>query len=137
MSNEAKFLWLLFVAVGINRLCAVPPAYHYFDPFLLYDILDKDGNNVGISYQSYAYAALNHISAVLFLWAPHFILKRDDIKILLYNFRCIEFVSILDFGIRYEHPWFYIGNYGVEFTDAKIILWFIYIVRWKIGKKYS
>lgn len=118
-----KFLWLILVGVGINRLCSIVPSDWYFeDPFLLYDL----GRPFQV--QAYIYMLTIHL-AVMVTWYGFFIL-RNEYRDIFRNFLIIEFASLIDFIFIYEHPWFHIGNYGVEFTDAKILLYTYYILRW-------
>lgn len=128
--EEVKFgLWLVLAAVSINRICSAPfiPDIR-FDPFPLYDIM-YEGENVGISLGSFIYIIAIHC-AWLILWIRE-IRKKDETSILFYRFFAIECVSLIDFFIIYEHAWFYIGNYGVEFTDIKILLYSYFILTWK------
>lgn len=115
-----KFLWWVLVGVGINRLCSILPAGVFFDPFPLYD--------VEISLQTYVYFITVHLG-VMATWYGFYLLKNEYSNI-FWHFLIIEAASLLDFFLIYEHPWFHIGNYGVEFTDAKILLYAYYILRW-------
>ena len=118
-----KFLWLVLVGVAINRLCSILPSEWYFeDPFLLYDY----GRPFQV--QAYVYMITIHIG-VIATWYGFYQLKNEFSKIFC-NFLIIEIVSLVDFILIYEHPWFHICDYGVEFTDAKILLYAYYIIRW-------
>lgn len=114
-------LILVLAAVAINRACSLLPADVYFDPFPLYDMQ--------INLQSYVYFICVHVSIIL-LWID-FRMMDEKVKDIFTTFIILEVVSLADFFIIYEHPWFHIGSYGVEFTDAKILLYTYYIIRWK------
>lgn len=121
--NPKRFLWWILVGVAINRLCSIIPAHWYFeDPFLLYDLGQP------FQVQAYVYFVTNHL-AVIATWYGFYSLKNEYSSI-FYKFLAIEIVSLADFFIIYEHPWFHLGQYGVEFTDAKILLYAFYILRW-------
>jgi hypothetical protein len=126
-----KTLWFILISICLNRLCTLFPEGVYFDPFPLYDIVDiRTGQNVGINLQSYIYFITVHLS-VICLWVG-FILVRWKLSDMFKAFLAIEIFSLLDFFIIYEHPWFPIGSYGVEFTDFKILLYAWQI--WKTGR---
>ena len=115
-----KILFLVLAAIALNRLCSLLPTGVYFDPFPLYD--------QSINLQSYVYFISVHVSIIL-LW---FAFRMDEkVKDIFTKFIILEFFSLADFFIIYEHPCFYIGKYGVEFTDPKILLYTYYIIRWK------
>jgi len=121
---------MILLAVSVNRLCSLPfvPEYFYFDPFLFYDIVDKDGVNVGISLRSFIYMVTIHFAWIL-LWVREIRLKNSTSEL----FKCflyIEALSLIDFFLIYEQSWFSIGLYNVEFTDFKIIMYAISIIKW-------
>lgn len=118
--KEGKFLWLILVSVAINRVCSLLPAKRTFDPFPLYDIT--------VSWQYYAYVFANHLSVILVWIAVRNIL--GIFKPLFAIFIFIEVLSLVDFILIYEHPWFHIGSYGIEFTDLKIIMYATAIIKW-------
>jgi hypothetical protein len=130
--SQGKLLFILLIAVTINRFCSWLPEHYYFDPFPLYDILNDKGENVGISLQSYFYFIANHITTLLiWLFCMHSLPKYNLL------FRCfiiIEALSLIDFLIIYEHPWFHLWSYGVEFTDLKVITYSTLIILWNRGK---
>lgn len=126
-----KTLWFILISVGINRLCTIVPEGVYFDPFPLYDMIDvRTGQNVGINLQSYVYFITVHLSVII-LWAG-LILVRWKLSGLFYDLMVVEVFSLIDFFIIYEHPWFHIGSYGVEFTDIKILAYAILL--WRTGR---
>lgn len=118
-----KFLWFVLLGVAINRLCSILPEDWYFeDPFLLYDLGEP------FQVQAYVYMITIHLG-IISTWYGFYILKNQYSNI-FWHFLIIEIASLIDFILIYEHPWFYIGNYGVEFTDFKILLYAYYILRW-------
>jgi|SRR5688572_763632 len=117
---KKEFLWWILVGVAINRACSILPVGVYFDPFPLYEM--------EISLQTYVYMITIHL-AVMATWYGLTTLKNEYREIFK-TFLIIELASLIDFFLIYEHPWFHIGNYGVEFTDAKILLYSYYILRW-------
>jgi len=126
-----KTLWLILVAVALNRACSLLPTGIYFDPFPLYDIIDPiTGQNVGINLQSFAYMIANHLT-IMVLWYG-FILVRWKYSTLFYNLLVIELFSLIDFFVIYEHYWFKIGWYPLEFTDIKLAAYAFCI--WKTGR---
>lgn len=129
MREDRIFLLLILCAIALNRVCSALPSYVFFDPFPLYDILDKDGVNVGISLQSFAFIIAGHLQTIL-TWVA-FRRIAEKFRDIFAKFITLEVVSLADFFIIYEHPWFHIGSYGVEFTDPKIFLYAYYIIRWK------
>lgn len=117
-------LWWILFGIAINRFCSLLPSGIYFDPFPFYDLV-LNGQNVGINAQSYAYFLLNHIG-IIAIWFG-LSLSVDSI---FFKFMWIEILSLGDFLLRYEQAWFHIGSYGVEFTDAKILMYAYFILRW-------
>lgn len=118
---ERRFLWFVLVGVGLNRLCSILPVGVYFDPFPLYELQ--------INLQSYVYFITVHLG-VIATWYGIYQL-RNRLSDIFYKFIVIEIVSLIDFLLIYEHPWFHLGSYGVEFTDAKILLYAYFILKWK------
>lgn len=116
-----KILIIVLAAVAINRLCSLLPTGIYFDPFPLYE--------QSINLQSYVYFACVHVSIIL-IWIA-FRMTEEKFRDIFSKFIILEVVALADYFIIYEHPWFHIGSYGVEFTDAKILLYAYYIIRWK------
>lgn len=132
MKNKAPLLLILF-SVAINRLCSAFPESISFDPFPFYDIVDRTtGENIGITLQSYVYFISNHLSVIAVWFFISYVL--DDTYQLFKKFRIIEYFSLADFLVIYEHPWMYIGTYGVEFTDIQIISYTTLIILWKRQK---
>lgn len=120
--GDRKVLWLILVAVSMNRLCSLLPESIYFDPFPAYDLQ--------ITLQTYVYFITSHLSIILIwlaLWR-----RSDNLSKIFYNFMVIEIFSLVDFLVIYEHPIFHLGTYGVEFTDIKIILYSIFIIKWNL-----
>lgn len=128
-ANKRDALLLILAVMACNRATSWLPKYHYIQPFPLFDIKDSNGVLTGITVQSYFYIFCFHLLTISF-W--HYCkvkeLKRDG---LFYIFRSIEIMSMVDFMLIYEQPWFYIDFYGVEFTDFKIILYLYFYVKWK------
>lgn len=131
MGDKAKSLYWLLGAVGINRLCSLVPAYLYFDPFPFYDILDADGNEIGITLQSYIYFISSH---VVLMTLFHLLYRFSGAKYaqLFTAFFLLQCASLVDFLLIYEHPIFYLAGYGVEFTDFKLIAYTYLIVQWNL-----
>jgi hypothetical protein len=125
-------LWLILFGVVINRFCSFPIfSGVYFDPFPFYDVM-YDGRNVGINLQSYIYMFANHLSIIaIWVFCRY---EMPKYAILFSLFIVLEIGSLADFILIYEHPIFHIGNYGVEFTDFKLILYTSLIILWKHGK---
>jgi|SRR6185503_5059206 hypothetical protein len=124
-------LWLILFSVAINRLCSWMPANVYFDPFPFYDIYYLD-QNIGISLQAFIYYLANHLTIIsIWIFCLHEIPKYS---ILFRFFIVLEVIALLDYLLIYEHAWFHIGFYGVEFTDIKLILYTSLIILWKHGK---
>lgn len=127
--DNSKLLYCLLGALGVNRLCSLVPAYHYFDPFPFYEIVDANGVEIGITVQSYIYG----ISVHLFVMILFYLLVQISNNKLFYLFGTLfwlEVLSLVDYLLIYEHPIFHLGSYGVEFTDFKIILYTYFIIRW-------
>jgi len=118
MDRVFKYLWLIPLAIFFNRITSLLPEYVFIDPFPMYDIVDQYGQPEGITLQGYAYMIGIHF-AWLILWARE-IIKKDDYSVLFKWFFVIEFLSLLDFVIRYEQAFLMIGFYPVEFTDFKL-----------------
>jgi hypothetical protein len=118
--GDRKFLWLILVSVAINRLCTLLPTGILFSPFPLYEMQ--------ISLQSYVYFITVHLS-IMIIWMALSQLESKFSSI-FHSFFKIEVLSLIDFFLIYEHPWFHIGSYGVEFTDIKILLYTYFIFRW-------
>jgi hypothetical protein len=134
-------IWLILFAVSINRICSYLPSTIYFDPFPFYNIV-YDGNNVGISLQSYVYFIAVHLS-IIAIWLfcmfemPQYKLKSINwrwITSIFSLFFILEVGSLIDFLLIYEHAIFHIGFYPIEFTDFKLILYTSIIILWKHGK---
>lgn len=107
----------------------LPADWYFEDPFLLHDL----GRPFQV--QAYVYMFTIHL-AVLATWYGFYSL-RNEYRQIFRHFLIIELASLIDFILIYEHPWFHIGQYGVEFTDAKILLYAYYIIRWNnTGSKY-
>jgi hypothetical protein len=131
MNRETRVLFLILVAIAINRLCSLLPSGVYFDPFPLYDLV-YNGEIVGINLQAYCYAITVHLSIIIMLFAFREALPQlSTVFLLLIG---IEFLSLADFFIIYEQRLFYLGKYPVEFTDFKILSYAIVILLWKDGK---
>lgn len=122
--RERSLFWLLG-AVGINRLCSLVPAYVYFDPFPFYNILDAEGNNVGLTVQSYIYGISTHaiVMALIHLLAVFSSAKYWQLFTILFVLEC---ASLIDYILIYEHPFLY----KIEFTDIKIIIYTLVIIKW-------
>ncbi len=118
--KDSKFLWLILVSVAINRICTIMPVGVYFDPFPLYDLQ--------INLQSYIYFITVHLS-IMIVWMA-LTQMESKFSALFNTFFIIEVLSLIDFFLIYEHPWFHIGSYGVEFTDLKILLYTYFIIKW-------
>lgn len=136
MNTEAKILVLVLVAIAIDRLCTFLPSGLYFDPFPLYDLIycyaPDDCQNVGINAQAYCKAITVHLSWIMFLFTVR--LARPQLSKTLLVMGVIEVLSLADFFIIYEQPFFNIGNYHGEFTDIRILGHIITIVLWKTGR---
>lgn len=126
--DNSKLLYCLLAALGVNRLCSLVPAYRYFDPFPFYEIVDVNGVEIGITVQSYIYGISVHLFVMILFYLLSVVWVRGfHLMATLFLLECL---SLLDFMLIYEHPIFYIGSYGVEFTDFKIILYTYLIIRW-------
>lgn len=137
MARTFKLLWLIPVAILLNRICTIVPAYYYFDPFPLHDIVNQDGEKIGITLQSYIYFIAIHLAWII-LWVREILGKQMHYQV-FYSFLGIEILSLLDFLVRYEQPLFDIGNYHVEFTDFKVLMYTLTLITWKLrlsGKSY-
>lgn len=107
------------------------PDFSIGDPFPFYSIYNDDGTVYDMDLQVYFDRMFDHISRALILaWG---FLTFADYRKLLYYFFVIELFAIVDYMLIYEHPWFYLGSYGVEFTDFQIMLYVIFAVRWRHG----
>ena len=123
--NPKRFLWWILVGISINRVCSIIPADWYFeDPFLLYDM----GRPIQV--QAYVYFITTGHLPFIATWYGFYSL-RSDYSPIFYKFIAIELFYLADYILIYEHPWFHLGNYGVEFTDARILLYAISIGTWK------
>lgn len=120
VGNHRLILWIILVSIGLNRLCSILPWDIYLNPFPLYELK--------ISLQAYCFFITNHL-AFIGIWYSQ-VLRRDRLSDIFQKFMIIEIASLLDFILIYEHPWFYLGSYGVEFTDAKILLYTYFILKW-------
>lgn len=122
---DRRILYWLLACIGINRLCSLVPGGIVFDPFPFYDI--------DISIQYYIYAISQHLIAMvlMFILASN---TTERLGELFAKFFWLETLSLIDFFLIYEHPIFYVGNYGVEFTDFKIIIYAYLILTWKTKK---
>lgn len=128
---EVKFIVLFFASVMINRFCSWFPANYYLtgpfnnSPFPFY--------SMQINVQSYVYFISVHFSIIWFYYAVIHLFKADHLKQLFNKFVILEWVSLLDFILIYEHPWFHLGDYGVEFTDPKLFIYAYLLLQWKIS----
>lgn len=127
MESNKNLLFIL-AALVMNRLCSLLPAYVFFDPFPFYDIM-YNGQNVGISLQSYIYFIGNHLM-IIFIWL-FCLTELPKFRGILYWFFILEIFSLIDFFLIYEKPWFHLLGYGVEFTDFKLILYAYAILKWR------
>lgn len=130
--NSVDSLFYLLCAIASNRITSLLPKYCYFDPFPFYDIVDKDGNNVGITLQSFWFMLSGHFIMVMF-W--NYIMKRsNNEKPLFFLFKWFELASFLDFFLLYEQSFCRIGFFGIEITDFKLIGYFTFYILWKSGR---
>lgn len=120
---------IILLAIVINRFTSWLPEYYYISPFPFYRILDEHGVEIGITLQSYYYILCWHFLMFAF-WQYCMIKNRLSTRQMFYAFRAIEIASLFDFFLIYEHPWFYVGTYGVEFTDFKVFLYLIFYAKW-------
>lgn len=124
--------WLLFAFI-LNRITDWLPET-YIDPFPFYDIM-YEGENIGLSWQSYFYFIDLHIIFIAF-W--HYCYKtKPSMSPLFFFYRAVEVVALIDFLLIYEKPFWYITHngavlYGLEFTDIKIAAYFGLYILWKI-----
>lgn len=129
-------MFLVLVAIAIDRLCTLLPSDIYFDPFPLYDMIycyaDDDCRNIGINLQAYVKAITVHAAIIIFLFAIKTGLPQlaRPLKISI----IIEFLSLADYFILYEQTLFDLGTYHVEFTDFRIFGHAITILLWKSGR---
>ena len=120
---DRRFVWLILIGVAVNRLTTLfPGSWYWGDPFLLYDM----GKPMQV--QAWVYFLTDHFQ-ILIWWFAFWQLK-NKFSGLFYNFMAIEVFSLFDYILIYEHPIFHLGNYGVEFTDIKILLYTYFIIRW-------
>lgn len=128
--NKRDALLLILSVIAFNRATSWLPKYYYIHPFPLFEIVDENGMAVGITLQSYFYIFCFHALMIAF-W-QYCKIKEPNRESLFYVFRSIEIMSLVDFFIIYEQPWFYMRSYGVEFTDFKIILYLFFYVKWTV-----
>lgn len=132
---EVKFIVLFFASVMINRVCSWFPADYYLtepfnnSPFPFY--------SMRINVQSYVYFISVHLSIIWFYYSVIHLFKDNTLKQLFNNFVILEWFSLLDFFLIYEHPWFHLGDYGVEFTDPKLFIYAYLLLKWKMSTSFS
>lgn len=124
-----KVLYWLLGAIAINRLCSLVPKYVYIDPFPFYTILDKNGNEIGITLQSYIHGISMHLIVMVLMFLLSSIAKYDLGK-LIAKFFWLEVLSLLDYFLIFEHPIFNV-LWGIEFTDFKLAFYSYFILTWK------
>lgn len=131
--TERKLLYWILIAFFLNRLCSALPSYVYFDPFPFYDLLNKYQQNVGITLQSYVYFITDHVKIMLIMLFCAYVLpgKFQRLFVIFFWFECF---SLVDFLLIYEQPIAYIGSYGIEFTDIKLIFYTTAVILWSHGK---
>lgn len=125
-------IFAIFGAFVSNRAIGWLPKYYYIHPFPLYEIVDENGKAIGLTLQSYAGFISQHLLTLSFWYYCR--IKLHDKAQLFYKFIAIEIASLLDFGLIYEHDWFHIGTYGVQFTDFKIFLYLYFFILWTLKK---
>lgn len=119
VENSKVLFWLLF-AIGMNRACSIVPDM-FFDPFPFYDIT--------ISVSFYIYVISNHCFILILFYLLTQTAMGEMFRIMVVFF-WLQFLSLLDFILIYEHPIFYVGRYGVEYTDFKVLMYTYLIIRW-------
>jgi len=125
-------LLLILAAIAFNRVTDWLPKYYYVHPFPFYEITDSIGNPIGITLQSYFFFICGHIIFILY-W--NYCMKESlNEKPLFSCFRALEILSLIDFLLIYEKPFAQIGEYGLEFTDIKIISYASLYILWRTGK---
>jgi len=120
-------LIFLLSAVTLNRITDWLPQSH-INPFPFYNIV-YNGQKIGLSWQSYFYFIDLHLIMILF-W--NYCFKRmAKMAQLFYFYRAVEIVALFDFLLIYEKPFMYIGHYGLEFTDFRVLIYFALYILWK------
>jgi hypothetical protein len=125
-------LLLILIAIALNRCTDWLPEHCYIHPFPFYEIVDKFGNAVGITIQSYFFMICLHFFAI-FYW-NYTLKKTPNEKPLFWCFRGIEILSLFDFVLIYEKAFIHIGSFGLQFTDLKILFYATLYILWKAGK---
>jgi len=101
-------------------------------PFIFYTVTNRYGEPTGITWQQYFFYLTGHITIILF-WN---VLMKKVISMsqLFFFYRAVEIVALFDFFLIYEKPFLYIGQYGVEFTDIRVLTYITLYILWKAGK---
>ncbi len=123
--DTRKALYCLLLAIGLNRACSLAPDYT-FDPFPFYDI------QISVGY--YIYAISNHAFVMILFYLLATVASSINFYLFVQLF-WLEVLSLVDFFLIYEHPIFYLWGYGVEFTDIKIIIYVILIIKWQRAQR--
>lgn len=98
----------------------------FFDPFPYYDIIDENGNNIGIAYKTYWHYIGQYLQATffwLFLWTQ---------RQWAYEGRWLFWLwvaAIADYCIRYGQEFINVFGWGVNFSDLRLTIVFAVIVR--------
>lgn len=136
MERYTKVVFLVLIALSLDRLCTLLPGHIFInDPFPFFDLtyMYEGTEYHSISLQAYVKAVTTHISWIILLWAFRISLPVSMERLLLYMIG-IEILSLADFFLLYEQPLFKLGAYRVEFTDFKILGHATCILLWKTGK---
>lgn len=121
----------------MNKACSWFPYEWRIDLFLLWDNpeVDVNGNPIyGIPVQLLVYVLAYH-SVFLIIWYRNWKLSPSIASPLYKNWFFVEVISLIDLFVIYEHPYFFLDlgftNYGVEFSDLKVLLYIYFMVQWK------
>jgi len=125
-------LLLLLTILACNRVTSWIPAYKAIYPFPFYRILDENGNEVGITIQSYFFMLCGHALMIAFWYYCQ--KKEPDRKWLFRRYKIIEWLSLFDFFLIYEQSFYPNKIYNVEFTDFRILFYFYFYIRWNLKK---
>jgi hypothetical protein len=104
------------------------PEYHYIDPFPFYELLDSEGNEVGISIRMFVqYLSYNVFFGCIFLYCGR---EHPNETFWRWLF-AFEVVEAFDFWLHYNEPYFYILGYGIEYYDFKLLGYVYILMTWR------
>jgi hypothetical protein len=131
-SREDKYIWLIPIVVFMNKACSWFPYEWRIDVFLLWD--NPNPAEYGIPVQLFVYVLAYHF-VFLIIWYRNWKLNHSIASELYRNWFVVEVISLIDLFVIYEHPYFFLDlgftNYGVEFSDMKVLLYIYFMVQWR------